>query len=94
MPRYISLFRFTEQGAKALNKSPARARAYAKAAAKNGIRIVGQDWTVGQYDGVLIIEADSDQEALHSLADLAAQGNIRTETMRALVDTEFEAIVK
>ena len=94
MPRYISLFRFTEQGAKALNKSPARARAYAKAAAKNGIRIVGQYWTVGQYDGVLIIEADSDQEALHSLAELAAQGNIRTETMRALVDTEFEAIVK
>ena len=94
MPRYITLFRFTEQGAKAINKSPARARAFAKAAAKNGIRVVGQYWTAGQYDGVLIIEADSEQDALRSLAELAALGNVRTETMPAFIDTEFEAIVK
>jgi uncharacterized protein with GYD domain len=94
MPRYITLFRFTEQGVKAIQKSPARARAYAKAAARNGIRVVGQYWTTGQYDGVLIIEADSDQDALRSLAELAALGNVHTETMRAFVETEFEAIVK
>jgi uncharacterized protein with GYD domain len=94
MPRYITLLRFTEQGAKAINKSAARARAFAETAAKNGVRVIGQYWTAGQYDGLLIIEADSDQEALRSLAELAAQGNVRTETMPAFLATEFEAIVK
>jgi uncharacterized protein with GYD domain len=94
MPRYISLIRFTEQGAKALNKSTSRARAFAKAASKKGVRVVGQYWTTGQYDGVLIVEADSEQEAFSALAELSGQGNVRTETMRAFADSEFDAIVK
>jgi uncharacterized protein with GYD domain len=94
MPRYISLIRFTEQGAKALNKSTTRARAYAKAAAKQGVRVVGQYWTVGKYDGVLIIEADTEADALRSLAELSAQGNVRTQTMPAYLDAELEALLK
>jgi uncharacterized protein with GYD domain len=94
MPRYISLLRFTDQGAKALSKSPSRARAFAKTAAKNGVRVLGQYWTGGAYDGVLILEADSERAALRSLAELAAQGNVRTETAPAFTDTEFESIVK
>jgi len=94
MPRYISLIRFTDQGAKALNKSTSRAQAFAHAAAKKGVRVVGHYWTAGHYDGVLIIEADSDKAALGSLAELAALGNVRTETMPAFVEAEFDAIVK
>ena len=94
MPRYISLLRFTDRGAQALNKSTSRAQDFAKAAAKKGVRVVGQYWTAGRYDGVLIIEADSDRAALGSLAELAALGNVRTETMPAFVESEFEAIVK
>lgn len=94
MPRYISLIRFTDQGAKALNKSTGRAQAFAKAAAKKGVRVVGQYWTAGHYDGVVIIEAASDQAALGSLAELAALGNVRTETMPAFLEAEFDAIVK
>ena len=94
MKRYISLFRFTEQGAKAIKQSTARARAFAAAAAKVGVKIEGQYWTVGAYDGVLITSAENETDALRLLVALAAAGNVETETMPALNATEFEAIVK
>jgi uncharacterized protein with GYD domain len=93
MAKYISLLRFTEQGAKALKKSTNRAHGFDKIAAKAGVEIVGQYWTLGTYDGVLIISADSEQKALHCLSQLAAQGNVRTETMQAFIDKEFDGIL-
>jgi uncharacterized protein with GYD domain len=93
MAKYISLIRFTEQGAKNIKKSTARAHAFDKAAAKAGVKIEGQYWTVGSYDGVLIISADDQKQALHCLTELASQGNVRTETLQAFTDTEFDAIV-
>jgi len=94
MPHYISLIRFTEQGAKAIEKSTARGRAFAEAAAKAGVKIESQYWTVGACDGVVILSADDEKKALHLLTELAAAGNVKTETMQAFSDTEFEAIVK
>jgi uncharacterized protein with GYD domain len=93
MATYISLLRFTEQGAKNIKKSTTRAHDFDKIVAKSGVRIVGQYWTVGSYDGVLIISSDTEEKALRCLTDLAAEGNVRTETMQAFIDTEFEQIV-
>lgn len=92
MPRYISLLRFTDQGAKNLKKSTTRAHAFDALAAKAGVKVEGQYWTLGEYDGVLIVSADDQQKVLGMLAALAAQGNVRTETMQAFVDKEFDAI--
>ena len=55
MSRYISLIRFTEQGALALKQSTDRAAAFHKAAEKAGVKVEAQYWTVGAYDGVLIL---------------------------------------
>jgi uncharacterized protein with GYD domain len=93
MARYISLLRFTEQGAKNMKKSTARAHAFDKLAAKAGVKVEGQYWTMGKYDGVLILSADSEQKVLHLLTALAALGNVRTATMQAFLDGEFDAIV-
>ncbi len=93
MPRYLSLIKFTEQGAKNLMQSTARAAAFRNAAEKAGVKIEGQYWTVGAYDGALILRADDEQKALRCLTELAAHGNVRTETMQAFIDTEFGAIV-
>jgi len=92
MARYISLLRFTEQGAKDLKASTNRAHTFDKIAAQAGVKIEGQYWTLGAYDGVLILNADSEQKVLQCLSKLASQGNVRTETMQALIDKEFEAI--
>jgi uncharacterized protein with GYD domain len=93
MARYISLLRFTEQGAKNMKKSTTRAHDFDKVAAKAGVKVEGQYWTMGKYDGVLILSADSEEKVFHMLTLLAALGNIRTNTMQAFVDKEFDAIV-
>jgi uncharacterized protein with GYD domain len=93
MPRYISLLKFTEQGARAINKSTARAHDFNTAASKAGVKIEAQYWTVGRFDGVLILSGPNEQAVLRVLADLAALGNVRTQTMQAFSDQEFEAIV-
>ena len=93
MARYITLLRFTEQGAKNIKKSTNRAHDFDKLAAKAGVKVEGQYWTMGKCDGVLILTADSEAKVLHLLTLLAALGNVRTNTMQAFVDEEFDAIV-
>jgi uncharacterized protein with GYD domain len=93
MARYIALLKFTEQGAKNIRKSTARAHAFDKLAAKAGVKVDGQYWTMGRFDGVLILRASDETKVLHLLTSLAALGNVRTQTMQAFVDTEFDAIV-
>jgi uncharacterized protein with GYD domain len=93
MARYITLLKFTEQGAKNIKKSTARAHAFDKLAEKAGVKVEGQYWTMGRYDGVLILSASDETKVLHLLTALAALGNVRTETMQAFVDREFDEIV-
>jgi len=93
MARYIALLRFTEQGAKELKQSTKRAHKFDKTAKKAGVKIEGQYWTMGAYDGVLIIRADSEKKALHMLTELAATGAVRTKTLQAFTDSEFDEIV-
>lgn len=92
MARYVSLLKFTEQGAKAIKKSTARAHDFKSLAEKAGVKVAAQYWTVGRFDGVLILEGN-EQSALRVLAELAALGNVRTQTIQAFTDQEFEAIV-
>jgi uncharacterized protein with GYD domain len=94
MARYIALIRFTAKGAKEIKKSTQRAHSFNKAAAKAGVKIEGQYWTLGDYDGVLILSADKEQKALHCLAELVNYGAVSTQTMSAFTDKEFEAIVR
>lgn len=91
MARYITLIRFTDQGARAIKKSAARASAFRKAAERAGITVETQHWTTGAYDGVLILSGD-ETKVLHCLTELAAAGNVRPETMRAFDAKEFGAL--
>lgn len=93
MVRYVSLLKFTEQGARAVKKSTSRAREFSAAAAKAGVKIEAQYWTVGRFDGVLILSAANEQAALRALAELGALGNVHTQSLQAFNDQEFEAIV-
>jgi uncharacterized protein with GYD domain len=92
MARYISLLRFTEQGARNIKDSPGRALAFKQSAEKLGVTVEAQRWTVGKYDGVVVLSGE-EKAILRCLTQLAALGNVRTETMRALGDDELKAIV-
>jgi uncharacterized protein with GYD domain len=91
MARYVSLIRFTDQGARALKRSAARALGFRKMAEKARITVEAQLWTAGSCDGVLILSGD-EKKILHCLAQLAALGNVRTETLRAFDTEEFRSI--
>jgi uncharacterized protein with GYD domain len=92
MPRYVSLLKFTEQGAKAIKKSTGRAHDFNNLATKAGVKVEAEYWTVGRFDGVLILSG-ANEAVLRVLAELAALGNVRTQTMQAFTDQEFDAIV-
>jgi uncharacterized protein with GYD domain len=92
MARYITLIHFTEKGARDIKKSTARATAFDKAAERAGVTVEAQYWTIGAYDGVLILNADSERKILHCLTELAAAGNVRPETMQAFDAKEFGAL--
>jgi uncharacterized protein with GYD domain len=94
MKRYVSLIRFTPQGAKALKQSPARAAAFRKTAAKAGVKVEAQLWTNGAYDGVVILAASDERKALGVIARLVALGYVQTETMQAFDAGEFAALVR
>lgn len=92
MARYLSLIRFTEQGIRDIKKSASRASAFQSAAKKAGVTVEAQFWTAGSFDGVMILNGE-EKEILRSLAQLVAQGNVKTESLRALDTAEFSAIV-
>ena len=93
MPTYIALMRYTQKGLEAIKDSPKRLDASRKAFQSQGGTVKAFYLTMGQYDGVIIGEAPND-EALAKLAlSLGAQGNIRTETLRAFTEDEFRKLV-
>jgi uncharacterized protein with GYD domain len=92
MTRYISLLRFTDKGASALKNTTTRAAGFCAAAKKAGVKIEAQLWTTGACDGVLILSGD-EKKILRCLAQLVAQGNVRTETLRAFDSDEMRSVV-
>ncbi len=93
MSRYISLLRFTQKGAENIKESPKRAHHFNAMAKKAGVKVEAQYWTIGAYDGVIIIRAETERKALHLLTMLASAGNVRTKTLQAFSDKEFADIV-
>lgn len=91
MARYVILIRFTDQGARNMKKSTSRALAFRKSAQKAGITVESQLWTTGACDGTLILSGD-EKKILHCVSQLAALGNVRTETLKAFDAEEFGAI--
>lgn len=92
MTRYLTLLRFTEQGAKNIKDSPSRAHAFKEEAAKVGVKVEAQFWTVGAYDGAVVLSADDESKILHALTALAGRGYVRTETLRAFDEAEFTSL--
>lgn len=76
-----------------MGKSTTRAAAFRKAAEKAGVVVEAQYWTVGSYDGVLILSAKNSDAALRQLAVLAEAGNVRTQTLQAFDAEEFAELL-
>ncbi len=93
MPTYISLLRYTQQGIMAIKQSPTRLDAAKEAYRRAGGELKAFYLTMGQYDAVAIAELPDDTAGAKLALALGAQGNVRSETMRAFTEQEFRRVV-
>jgi uncharacterized protein with GYD domain len=94
MPTYVTLIRFTEQGASSFKDTQKRAAAFKEAAARGGVTVREQLWTLGAYDGLLVLDAPDEQTVTAAMLGLSSVGNVRTQTMRAFDESEIGEIVR
>jgi len=93
MPSYIVLMNWTEQGVKSFKDSVERAEAAEIALSPAGVKFTDLRWTVGAHDVIATLEAPDDETLAGALLTLAAQGNLRTTTLRAFTDEEMRGII-
>src|SRR5689334_24932211 len=93
MATFITTLHFTEQGVKAARDTCARATAFKSAAEKMGIKVTGQYWMLGTFDGVIVFEAPDEATATAAMLHLSSQGNLRTQTARALDAAEMQKVL-
>lgn len=89
MPRYVVLYRFTDEGLKHIKDTVKRAQEVRKANEARGFKIIGSYWTQGQYDLVSIVEAPDEELMLAGLFNIAEAGNVHSETLRAFDEAEM-----
>jgi uncharacterized protein with GYD domain len=93
MPTFITTLHFTEQGIKAVRNSCERAAGFKATAKKMGVKVTGEYWTLGAFDGVIICEAPDEETATAALLHLGTLGNIRTQTARAFDAAEMQKVL-
>ena len=93
MATYVLLLNFTDQGIRNVKDTTKRAEAFKSIADKAGGKVKEVYWTLGQYDGVLIIEAPDEATATALGLSLGSLGNVRTQTLRAFSAEEIGRVL-
>jgi uncharacterized protein with GYD domain len=93
MPHYVSLLRYTQQGAAKIKESPTRLDAAKKAAEAAQGKIHNWYLTMGKYDAVLISEFPNDEAAARFMLSTGALGNVTTQTLKAFTEAEYRKLV-
>jgi uncharacterized protein with GYD domain len=93
MATFITTIIFTDQGEKNILETTKRAASFKATAKKMGVKVVGQYWTLGEVDGLLIYEAPDEETAAALMLQLGSLDNVHTSTVRAFVASEMETIL-
>lgn len=81
---YVVLSKLTDEGAKTLKTKPERVKEVNQELEKMGVKVITQYLTLGEYDFVNIVEAESNLAVAKAMLELASRGTIRTLTMPAI----------
>lgn len=93
MPHYVSLLRYTQQGAARIKESPSRLDAARQLAVSMGGKVHSWYLTMGKYDAFIITEFPDDAAAARFMLSVGALGNVTTQTLKAFTENEFRNIV-
>ena len=93
MPQYVALIDWTDQGARNFKDTVDRFEAAENAFKELGVSFTNVWWTLGSHDLVATVEGPDDDTLAAALLAVAAQGNLRSETLRAFSREEMRAII-
>jgi uncharacterized protein with GYD domain len=93
MATFITTIKFTEKGIKAIGETTKRADAFKAAAKKMGAKVTEIYWTLGEFDGAIILDAPDAETAAAVLMQLDMSGNVHTTTVRAFNAAEMGKIL-
>ncbi|HKZ00773.1 MAG TPA: GYD domain-containing protein [Pyrinomonadaceae bacterium] len=93
MTTYITLLRWTQQGAAKAKESPKGLGAGRKAFKRKGVEIKDTYLTMGRYDLVCVVEGPDDETVAAALISLGSQGNVQTETLKAFDEDQYRKIL-
>jgi uncharacterized protein with GYD domain len=93
MATFIALMNFTDQGIRGIKDTAKRGDAFRKAAQKAGASVKELYWTLGAYDGVILLDAPDDETAAAVLVGVGRLGNVRTQALRAFGKDEIQTIL-
>ena len=89
MPTYLVIGNFTDQGVRNVKDTLKRLEGVRGVARKLGVTVKDAYWTLGQYDIALVAEAPDEAAMTAFGLSVGAQGNVRTQTMRAFTTDEM-----
>ena len=93
MATYIILIQFTDQGIRNIKDTVKRGDAAVAEAEKMGMKIVEDYWTMGVYDGVVVVDAPNDETMSAFMLKIGSLGNVKSHTLRAFRRNEMEEIL-
>ena len=93
MATFITLVNITQKGLENLKDQPKRLEAFKQLCKSMGAELKGFYMTMGRYDLVAIVEAPNAETALKANLATAMKGNVRTETLTAFPEEEYQKII-
>jgi uncharacterized protein with GYD domain len=94
MALYIMMTNLTDEGRKTVKSNPQRIKEVNKEVEAMGVKILAQYVTLGMYDFINILEADSNEAIARVATELSARGTLQTSTLAALTLDDYIACVK
>ena len=93
MITYIVLWNFTDQGARNIKLTTERADVFRAQAKELGVNVKDYFWTLGGYDGVIILEAPDDEKVARLILLTCSLGTVRAQALRAFSRGDIERVL-
>ena len=94
MVRFTLLIRYTEIGVSQIQNTVARASLFRQTATALEVTVESMFWTLGEFDGVIILSAAEELSIVALVTELARRGYVRTHLMKAYTEEEFAGVLR
>jgi len=93
---YIVFFGFTQQGIEKIKESPQRVQDAKQVIHSMGAKVKDFYGVMGMvgHDTLFIVDAPSDDVMARAVLAIASKGYVRTTTVRALSETEYQRTIE